>query len=176
MKNENTSSRKPILISFLIFLLVLGGSFSVQMKSALDGFDRWVGHEDHRLPNVRLVPKRCRWAVIDRFIDLQPVDKADAFIFGDSQMFARGATQEEIFYTNWLGKDATVINFSFLAARISDMAKIADEINRREISVPTLLQNINITHFINLRTIVVPGETEEKNNRKTELLPKKRPQ
>ena len=134
MSDTNTSSERPVLISFALFLLVLLGTFSLQLKDALDGFDRWVGHQDHRLPNVRLVPERCRWTVIDRFIDLQPIEDADAFIFGDSQMFARGATQEEIFYTEWLGQDATVINFSFLAAPIGDMRKIADELNRRNIT------------------------------------------
>lgn len=157
MAERTTSPRLPIIISFVLFLGVVLGSFIAQLGAAQKGFDRWVGHEDHRLPNIRLVPEACRWAVIDRFIDLQPVDKADAFIFGDSQMFARGATQEELFYTQWLGAEATVINFSFLAAHISDMRKIADELHRRDINVPIGLQNINISHFTKSRGNFVPG-------------------
>lgn len=173
MTENIKSPKRVILISFTLFLAVLLGLFCVQMKSALDGFDRWVGHEDHRLPNIRLVPESCRWAVIERFIELQPVKEADAFIFGDSQMFARGATQDEIFYTEWLGKDAAVINFSFLAASISDMRKIADELNRRNIKAPSSIQNVNISHFIKLKNVTVPGETEDTTPRKRVLLPKK---
>lgn len=173
MTETHTSSKRAILISFILFLAVLLGLFFVQMKGAMDGFDRWVGHEDHRLPNIRLVPESCRWAVIDRFIELQPVGDADAIIFGDSQMFARGATQEEIFYMQWLGENATVINFSFLAASISDMRKIADELKRRQIRVPTSIQNINISHYIKLKNIAILGETEEATPRKRVLLPRK---
>jgi len=148
MTKTDTSPKRAIILNFTLFLAVLLGLFSIQMKGALDGFDRWVGHEDHRMPNIRLVPKGCRWSVIERFIDIQPLNEADAIIFGDSQMFARGATQNEIFYTQWLGETATVINVSFLAASISDMAKIADELGRRGITVPITLQNVNLTHFI----------------------------
>lgn len=171
MTETRTSSKQLILISFILFLSVLLGLFSIQMKNALDGFDRWVGHEDHRLPNIRLVPEKCRWAVIDRFIELQPVDEADAFIFGDSQMFARGAKQEELFYTEWLGEEATVINFSFLAARISDMRKIADDLHSRNVEVPRLLQNLNISHFTVLEDNIVPGEITETKNPKASFLP-----
>lgn len=147
MTDRTTSSNLTLLISFVLFIAVLGAVFGFQLNKAQKGFDLWVGHEDHRMPNIRLVPDDCRWAVIERFIDLQPVDKADAFIFGDSQMFARGATKDELFYTTWLGQDATVINFAFLMASISDMRKIADELDRRNIKTKTLFHNLNIAHY-----------------------------
>lgn len=135
-------------IAAFFFMASLCGIFAWQSKLALDGLDRWVGRDDHRLPNIRQVPKHCRWAVIDRFIELQPLQNADAIVFGDSQIYARGATQEEIFYTHWLGEDAVVINFSFLAARIRDTNEIARELKRRNITAKRTLQNVNFTHFV----------------------------
>lgn len=173
MTKQHIFSKRVILISFAVFTAVLLSLFTLQMRSALEGFDLWVGHEDHRLPNIRLVPESCRWAVIDRFIDIQPVETSDAIIFGDSQMFARGANQEELFYTQWLGSDATVVNFSFLAASIFDMRKIADELHRRNVKTPKLIQNINISHFIKLKNVVVPGESEAVTPSKRVLLPER---
>ena len=161
MKTSFTSQTWATLISFAVFIAVLLTTFSVQLKAASAGLDRWVGHEDHRLPNIRLVPLKCRWSAIERFIDLQPVEDADLFIFGDSQMFARGATQEELFSTQWLGPESTVVNFSFLAASISDMRKISDELHSRDIRVPMSLTNINLTHYVIPFGVPEPIDTED---------------
>ena len=148
MKTSFTSQTWSTLVSFAVFTAILLGTFSIQLKNASAGMDRWVGHEDHRLPNIRLVPLDCRYTMIDRFIDLQPVEEADVFIFGDSQMFARGATQEEMFSTQWLGTEPTVINFSFLGASYTNMASIIEELDRRNLKAPLSLTNINLTHYI----------------------------
>lgn len=161
MKTSFTSQTWTTLISFAVFIAVLLGTFFVQIKTASAGLDRWVGHEDHRLPNIRLVPLDCRRSVVGRFIDLQPVDEADVLVFGDSQMFARGATQEEMFSTQWLGPESTVVNFSFLAASITDMRKIADELNRRNVKAPMSLTNINLTHYVKPLGYVKPSDSGE---------------
>ena len=145
---EKPTHKNPILLAFLVFFAVLACLFGLQLRSALAGFDRWVGHDDHRLPNVRLVDKNCRFVVINRFIELQPVQNADAYIFGDSQIFARGATSEQMFYRHWLGEDAVVINFSFLAAPISDLNAMARNLEARGFKAKKSLLVVNISHYI----------------------------
>jgi len=170
MSDTHTSSKRPVLISFALFITILLGLFSIQMKSALEGFDRWVGHEDHRLPNILQIEKACRWPVVNRFMALQPLSKADAFIFGDSQMFARGATQEELFYSHWLGEDATIINFSYFGGPVGDMHQIAQELEQRGHKATYSYTALNLTHFTN--NIHAP-QVSEKPNVSDGVLPKK---
>ncbi len=170
MTNAHTSSKRTVILSFVLFLAVLLGLFSIQMKGALDGFDRWVGHEDHRLPNILQVSSSCRWPVLNRFMDLQPLENADAFMFGDSQIFARGATQDELFYTHWLGSDSIVINFSYFGGPIGDMHQIAEELERRGHKAKWSYTALNLTHFTTSLYAPSAGETPSKSHG---ILPEK---
>ena len=170
MTKTRTSRKWPILISFVLFLALLLGTFSLQLKSALDGFDRWVEHEDHRLPNILQVHSTCRWPVLNRFMDLQPLAEADAFVLGDSQIFARGAKQEELFYTHWLGPEATVINFSYFGGPIGDMHQIAEALKARGHKARFSYTAINLTHFT---TSIYAAEISKIPSDQDGVLPRK---
>jgi hypothetical protein len=110
----------------------------------------WLGNEEHRLPNIRLVESSCQTAFIREFIAMQDWSLPTFLVLGDSQPFNDRAPLEKT-WSYGLASDLGLqhVNMAVIDGRPEDSAYVARLLHEAGVRTEIATLNINHSHFAN---------------------------